>query len=161
MNENNKKVSRRTFLNSAAASSAGIAALAGLGFSQDANAHVVEINAMAPTPEQAQAFMALPQRPVVMVNLLTFKPDGGAAEYAKYSAAVIPIIESLGGRLLFSSQTAMCLLGNADWDAIALVEYPTPATLLQMASSPEYQAIVGPRTAGLAGQVNYAVWQNA
>ena len=39
---------------------------------------------MSPTPEQFQAFLAMKYDvPVVIVNLLRFKPDGGAAEYAK------------------------------------------------------------------------------
>ncbi|MDP6653885.1 MAG: DUF1330 domain-containing protein [Gammaproteobacteria bacterium] len=157
MNKHN--LSRRQFLGSSSA--AGLAIATGLGVTQSANAHVVEINAISPTQEQLQEFLALPERPVVMVNLLKFKPGGGAAEYAKYSAGVGPLLEKVGARIIFSSTTAMCLLGNGDWDAIALVEYPRPAALLQMSSSPEYQAIAGFRQDGLAGQINYAVWQNA
>ncbi|NKB32754.1 MAG: DUF1330 domain-containing protein [Pseudomonadales bacterium] len=120
---------------------------------------MVEINAMGPTPKQVQEFLALPEQPVVMVNLLKFKSDGGAEEYAKYGAAIQPILESIGARIIFSSTTASCLIGNGDWDSIALVEYPRPAALIQMSASPEYAAIAGFRNAGLAGQVNYAVWQ--
>ena len=43
----------------------------------------IEINAMSPTEEQMKAFLALPDSPVVMVNLLKFKADGGAQEYAE------------------------------------------------------------------------------
>lgn len=154
------RITRRSFLNSSAAASAGVAALVGLGMSGQASAHVVEINAMAATPEQAQAFLALPARPIVMVNMLKFKANGGAAEYAKYGAKVIPLVLSLGGKLLFSGETAMSFIGNGDWDRIALLEYPSPQTFLQMASSPEYAAIAGPRNDGLEGQILYAVWQN-
>jgi haloalkane dehalogenase len=114
--------------------------------------------AMLPTPEQMQAFLALPDdRPIVMVNLLKFKPDGGEAEYAKYAAAVQPILEKLGAKVLFSGKAHFCLIGQADWDAIALVRYPRKKTLFQMATSPEYQAIHHHREAGLQGQINYAV----
>jgi len=159
MSDKDNTLNRRHFLGKSA-SAAGLTALAGLGISQSANAHTVEINAMEPTPEQVEAFMALPARPVVMVNLLKFKAGGGALQYARYGAAVRPLLASVGARVLFSSQTAMCVYGDADWDAIALAEYPSPQIMLQMISSPEYAAISGPRTAGLEGQVNYAVWQN-
>ena len=36
---------------------------------------VVEINAVRPTPEQMQTFLALPDGPVLMVHLLPFQPD--------------------------------------------------------------------------------------
>jgi uncharacterized protein (DUF1330 family) len=122
------------------------------------NAH--DINALLPTPEQNQAFMALEtDGPIVMVNLLKFKPDGGAAEYAKYSAGVTPLLEKVGGRILFSGAAKHCWIGNADWDAVALVEYPAKEALMQMIAMPEYQAIHHHREAGLEGQVNYAVAQ--
>ena len=122
------------------------------------NAH--NINALLPTSEQNQAFMALESDgPIVMVNLLKFKPDGGAAEYAKYSAGVMPLLEQVGGRVLFSGAAKYCWIGNADWDAIALVEYPRKEALLEMIAMPEYQAIHHHREAGLEGQVNYAVAQ--
>lgn len=120
----------------------------------------MEINAMMPTPEQIQKFLALPQdRPIVMVNLLKFKPDGGAEEYAKYSAGIQPILKNIGARVLFSGRAQLCLIGQGDWDAVALVEYPNPGGLIKMSQSPEYQAIHHHREAGLAGQINYAVSQ--
>jgi uncharacterized protein (DUF1330 family) len=117
-------------------------------------------NALLPTPEQMQAFLTLPDdRPIVMVNLLKFKPQGGAAEYAKYAAAIGPILEKIGAKILFSGDTHFCLIGQADWDAVALVQYPRKKSLFDMAMSPEYQAIHPYREAGLAGQINYAVVQ--
>ncbi len=105
-------------------------------------------------------FLALPDDcPIVMVNLLKFKPDGGQAEYAKYAAGVQPILEKLGAKVLFSGKTQYCLIGQADWDMVALVEYPRKKTLLQMSVSPEYRAIHHHREAGLQGQINYAIVQ--
>ncbi len=117
-----------------------------------------DINALLPTPEQMQAFARLPDdTPVVMVNLLKFKPNGGAAEYAKYAAGVEPILKKLGAKILFAGKCQFCLIGHADWDMVALVQYPRKKTLVQMAMSPEYRAIHHHREAGLQGQVNYAV----
>lgn len=118
-------------------------------------------NALLPTPEQMQAFLALPdEEPIVMVNLLKFKPDGGAAEYAKYAAGIEPILKKIGARILFSGKAQFCLIGQADWDAVALVQYPRKKSLFEMAMSAEYQAIHPFREAGLAGQINYAVVQD-
>ena len=138
----------------------GIVAAAGaLGA---APAHAVEINAMQPTPEQMQAFLALPDDgPIVMLNLLKFKEDGGLAEYAKYSALVQPMVVKLGGKVLFVGRTHFCLIGDANWDAVALVQYPTKQAFIAMTTSAEYQAIHHHRDAGLAGQVLYALVQGA
>ena len=119
------------------------------------------LNAMQPSRDQMKGFANLDDDgPIVMVNLLKFKPDGGAAEYAKYSKAVMPLLERVGGRVLFSGTSRFCLIGNADWDAIALVEYPRKEALLEMIAMPEYQQAHVHREAGLEGQVNYAVAQN-
>ena len=40
------------------------------------------------------------------------------------------------------------------WDEVALAEYPNRAAMLQMALSPEFQAIAHHREAGLEGQLN-------
>ena len=58
---------------------------------------------------------------------------------------------------MFSGKTQFCLIGQADWDMVALVQYPRKKTLLQMSISPEYRAIHHHREAGLQGQINYAV----
>ena len=120
----------------------------------------IEINAMQPTEEQMKAFLALPDEPVVMVNLLKFKPDGGAEEYAKYGAGIQPCLAKVGAKLLFSGAGMACLIGNGDWDAVALMQYPNPQALLDMIATEDYQAAHVHREAGLAGQVNYAVAQN-
>jgi len=126
----------------------------------DAHAHEININAMGPTPEQMQQFLALPDGPIVMVNLLKFKPDGGAEEYAMYVEKVRPILEAIGARFLFSGSAKVCMIGSGDWDMVALVEYPDTTALIEMSRSEEYQAIHHHRAAGLAGQINYAVEQN-
>ena len=121
----------------------------------------VDINAMLPTPEQRKAFVALPEEPVVMVNLLKFKPNGGEEEYAKYISGLEPVFQRIGARVLFSGKAATCFIGNGDWDQALLVEYPNPNVLLEMARSEDYQALVHHREAGLSGQVCYAVTQKS
>jgi uncharacterized protein (DUF1330 family) len=88
-------------------------------------------------------------KPVVMLNLLRFKPDGGAERYAEYGTAVAPIVERLGGRILVAGAPATALLGDESWDMVALVEYPTRQAFLDMIASPEYQAVGHMRTEAL------------
>jgi uncharacterized protein (DUF1330 family) len=117
-------------------------------------------NAMLPSPGQMEAFLALPDdSPIVMVNRLKFKPDTGRAEYAKYSAGLQRILAKLGAKILFAGKAEFCLIGKADWDMVALVQYPPKKMLLQMSMSPEYRSIDHHRKAGLQGQINYAVVQ--
>ncbi|MEM1249239.1 MAG: DUF1330 domain-containing protein [Acidobacteriota bacterium] len=149
------QTSRRDVLKTAGATAGALAA----GMAGAASAtEVPNINAMGPTPEQIQAFMALPEGPVVMVNLIKLKP-GGYDEYNTYFEKIQPILASIGARMLFAADAKVCMIGNADWDQIGLVEYPDRTALLKMSQSPEYQAIHHHREAGLEGQVNYAVVQ--
>jgi uncharacterized protein (DUF1330 family) len=95
--------------------------------------------------------------PVVMLNLLKFKPiaegeEGtGSQAYARYGSAVIRLIEERGGKVLWSGRPEAILIGgvNDAWDAVAIVQYPSPRTLFEMAASDEYQQIHRHREAGL------------
>jgi|SRR5882724_6962532 len=88
-------------------------------------------------------------RPLVMLNLLAFKPDGGRERYEEYGAAVAPLLEKAGGRIAFLGESAPVLLGEGSWDLVALVEYPTRQAFLDMIGSPEYQAVGHLRTEAL------------
>ena len=161
MSESKHNESKREFMTTAGAAT-GLAALASLfGGGKIVNAQELEINAMGPTPEQAQAFAQLPDQPVVMVNLLKFSRAGaGGSDYAQYGADVGKILQSIGAEIIFSGACQTTLIGGAEWDSIALVRYPNAQALLQMAASAEYQAISGNRGSGLEGQMNIAVFEN-
>lgn len=88
--------------------------------------------------------------PVTMLNLLRFKPDGGRERYAEYGEAVLPLLEKAGGRLVFQGPAAPVVIGDASWDLVLLVEYPTRGAFLEMIQSPEYLAIAHLRTEALA-----------
>jgi uncharacterized protein (DUF1330 family) len=113
---------------------------------------------MSATPEperlNQEGFAAFATRagedsPVVMLNLLRFKPDGGRERYAEYGAAVTPLLEKAGGRAVFLGEPALPLLGEGRWDSVLLVEYPTRQAFLDMIASAEYQAIGHLRTEAL------------
>ena len=125
-------------------------------------------NALQPSGEQIEAFVSRDgDGPVVMVNLLKFRdkaayPDGrdahlsGWEAYQRYASEMRKLVEGSGGKFLFGGSVNGLLLGQVEtlWDLVGLVEYPSRATLLQIATSPEYQAIDVHREAGLAGQLN-------
>jgi haloalkane dehalogenase len=152
---------RREFLTgSMIVGSAAVASAVVASDAAGADKSTPAVNALLPTPAQMQDFVALPDdHPIVMVNLLKFKPNGGQAEYAKYAAGIQPILDKIGAKVLFAGKAEYCLIGKADWDMVALVQYPHKRTLFQMSMSPEYRAIHHHREAGLAGQINYCVAQ--
>lgn len=147
--------SRRDFMQmTATAGIAGAATLSG----GPTEAQTVEINALEPTPEQLETLRNLPDDgPVVMLNLLKFKPDGGQMEYMKYGMAVQPLLQQHGATSLFVGRAEHCVIGNGDWDMVALVQYPFKQAFLDMIASEDYQAIHHHREAGLAGQILYAL----
>lgn len=91
-----------------------------------------------------------------MLNLLKFKRGGGSKAYAKYSNAFQQVLQRNGGRFLYLGRAAELLVGHEDWDAIALVEYPSRKVFLEITSSPEYIALAVHREEGLERTVLYA-----
>ena len=87
--------------------------------------------------------------PVVMLNLLDFKPAGGAERYAEYGMAVAPLLERVGGRVVFAGQAQAPVIGPSKWDLVLLVEYPTRQAFLDMVGSSEYREIGHLRTEAL------------
>lgn len=87
--------------------------------------------------------------PVTMLNLLEFEPEGGRERYAEYGAAVAPLLERAGGRVIFAGDGNPVLLGDGSWDMVLLVEYPSRSAFLEMIGSEEYLAIAHLRTEAL------------
>jgi len=126
------------------------------------------VNKVFPNREQIEGFMAPGQDgPIYMLNLLKFKekaeyPDGrdtdltGAEAYAVYSAEVAGHLATVGGRPMFAAKVQRLMLGEVEelWDTAAIAMYPSRKAMMDMMSSPDYQASAVHRTAGLAGQLN-------
>jgi len=87
--------------------------------------------------------------PVTMLNLLEFKAEGGRERYAEYGAAVAPLLERAGGRVVFAGEGNPALLGDGAWDMVLLVEYPSRGAFLEMIGSDDYLAIANLRTDAL------------
>jgi len=94
--------------------------------------------------------------PIVMLNMLKFVPDGGIESYMKYGESVAPLLEKIDAEVVYTGAADEMLIGDEDWDAIAIVRYPTRGAFLDMIQSPEYQAIVHYRTDALERSVLYS-----
>ncbi len=117
-------------------------------------------------PFGKEGFAALAARadeagPVVMLNLLRFRPDGGRARYGEYAAAVGPLLKELGGRLLFAGDGAPALIGSGSWDLVLLVEYPSRKAFLGMIGSERYREIAHLRTEALSASELHPLEQAA
>jgi len=119
--------------------------------------------AIYPSPEQFQALLSgSDEGPVVMVNLLRFKPradapDGdltGEEAYHRYAKAMIPFVESKGGRLIWSGHLTSQVIGRGgeDFHAFAIVEYPSRKAFVEIAMDPFVAGIGADRAAGLEMQ---------
>ena len=53
--------------------------------------------------------------PVLMLNLLDFKPGGGAERYAEYGEAVAPLLERAGARIVDAGTGGGALIGPSNW----------------------------------------------
>ena len=104
-------------------------------------------SSLEPTHEQMAALAARPaDTPVVMINLLKFQADGGRESYARYAREVVPHLQRVGG----SAPTQV--IGQAEkpwWDAILVVEYPSPSAFIDMVTNEEYLKIHQYRSAAL------------
>ncbi len=113
------------------------------------------MSAIRPNPEQFKQFASdadTDTGPVVMLNLLKFKAGDGAREYDTYGDTARRMVEGTGGRIIYAGRCEQVLIGENDandWDAIAVVEYPSRKALMDMMSQPDYVKAHEHREAGL------------
>jgi uncharacterized protein (DUF1330 family) len=111
------------------------------------------VSALEPTPEQFAALAARPaDAPVLMVNLLKFKPEGGQEHYLQYGQEVVPHLERVGATLRYAGGAPAVVIGDGErpwWDVILIVEYPTPQAFIDMVTTQEYLKVHEHRAAAL------------
>ncbi|HEB89979.1 MAG TPA: DUF1330 domain-containing protein [Deltaproteobacteria bacterium] len=78
---------------------------------------------------------------IYMLNVLWFKPDGGAGKYAEYATAAAPFVQALGGRMIDGFIPEQSLIGEWEPDLFFIVEWPSLEAFLQLPLDPGYQAI--------------------
>jgi uncharacterized protein (DUF1330 family) len=105
------------------------------------------------TPAQFAALTARPaDAPVVMVNLLKFSENGGLECYLRYGQEVAPHLERVGATVRYGGTAPAVIIGDGErpwWDAILIVEYPSPAAFIDMVTTEEYAKVHEHRAAAL------------
>jgi uncharacterized protein (DUF1330 family) len=92
--------------------------------------------------------------PVVMLNLAAFRSGGGSggAAFARWAERAVPMVESVGGKVLFAGRGDQVLIGDPSeqWDFVAVHWYPSRRVFLEMVTSPAYREASGDREKALA-----------
>jgi len=80
--------------------------------------------------------------PIVMLNLLRFRPDGGRERYLEYLRMAGPLVERYGAEIVFAGDGAAPLAAEPGqaWDTTALVRYPSRKAFADMIADPDYEA---------------------
>ncbi len=75
----------------------------------------------------------------------------GREAYSAYGRESGPIFERLGGRIVWSGQFELMLIGPGDkvWDICFIAEYPNGEAFISMLRDPEYREAVKHRTAAV------------
>jgi len=119
--------------------------------------------AIYPTPQQIETLLTGPAgQPVVMINLLRFKPRADAPDegisgeeaYRRYVEPMRAFVESKGGRFSWIGRVDSQVIGSGgeEFHMIGVVEYPSREVFLAIATDPHVQEIGVHRAAGLESQ---------
>ncbi len=120
-----------------------------------------------PTRTQFDAFKALDRSgPIEMLNLVRLRdkaayptghpladsPGTGAEAYARYGATAEPVLQRLGGSILWRGGFQTTLIGPIDeaWDHIFVARYPSAHAFLAMLKDADYAEAVIHRQAAVA-----------
>jgi uncharacterized protein (DUF1330 family) len=80
--------------------------------------------------------------PLVMLNLLKFKPGAEQRYLEGYATVAVPMIERLGGRIVYAGRLAEKAHEDdaPEWDVLVVVEYPNRQAFIDMVNDPAYRA---------------------
>lgn len=108
-------------------------------------------NQVVPAREEFIKFMKTypKDEPVVMINLLKFKEKSGQGDesgreaYMRYSKNVQPLLDRVGGKVLWSGEVNMTIIGDPTDhpEMVAIVEYPSAQKFIEMATSAAYREV--------------------
>ncbi|MFT4582125.1 MAG: hypothetical protein ACI915_002783 [Gammaproteobacteria bacterium] len=117
-----------------------------------------------PTEEQLETLGRFDEnQAITMLNLLAYRdmadyskhPNetacSGKQAYERYSNAVSPLLKVHAAKVVFMGAASPTIIGPEieQWDDVMLVEYPTPAAFIAMATSEAYLALSHHRSAAL------------
>ena len=108
-----------------------------------------------PTRDDVRRYMTEdPGGPVVMLNLIKYKP-GGEESYRAYGRALQGYLPKIGAEVLYAGDCATALVAPEgwEWDALLVVRYPSREVFMKMVRDPEYQKVTHLRTEALTEAV--------
>jgi uncharacterized protein (DUF1330 family) len=108
-----------------------------------------------PTRDDVRRYVAEdPGGPVVMLNLLKYRP-GGRESYRAYGRALRDYLPKIGAEVLYAGNCSTTLVApeSWDWDALLIVRYPSREAFTSMVRDPEYQKVTHLRTEALTEAV--------
>lgn len=98
-----------------------------------------------PDAETLDRLRRAPDAPIVLLNLLQYRADGGREAFARYGAITGPLIGRVGGVPIFIGKAGAVLTGtDVAWDDVIIVRFPSPAKFLEMIESDTYQNEAAP-----------------
>lgn len=120
-----------------------------------------------PTRAQFDAFKDLPRdHPIEMLNLVRFRTHAaypedhacanqglsGAQAYQNYGRTSGPVLQKVGGSIIWSGAFQTTLIGPEDetWDACFIARYPDAGAFLAMITDPDYKKAVVHRQSAVA-----------
>lgn len=94
-------------------------------------------------------------KPVAMLNLLRFRPDGGRERYFEYVSMLGPLIARYGVEIIYAGDGGTPLVAKPGqaWDSVVLVRYPTRRAFADMIADPDYAAANAVRVSALVEAV--------
>lgn len=106
-----------------------------------------------------------PGGPVVMLNLLRFRPDGGEQSYMAYAEAfgTSGITDSYGVEIVYigTASTILVAEDGQTWDMVALIRYPSRRHFVDMVNDPRYRKFEHLRREALIESVLQATYPRA
>ena len=96
-----------------------------------------------------------PGGPVVMLNLLAFRSEGGQERYQEYVDAVQALSDDETGKPIYLGIGTPALEDDQgrSWDAVVLVGYPSRQSFVDLIRSPAYQKVAHLRDEALEDAV--------
>lgn len=95
--------------------------------------------------------------PVMLLNLLRFKPDGGKELYDEYRRANAPLRDRFGIRTVFEADLAESLIGEARWHRAFVMAYSSRQMMVDMLDTPLYRENEDLRTRALEASELHAM----
>jgi uncharacterized protein (DUF1330 family) len=95
---------------------------------------------LTPTPEDLERLrVSVEPGPVVMVNLLKFRTDGGREAYQRYAAIAGPLFERAGAEIIYAGNAGPLVAEGQDWDEVILARFESIDRFIEMAGDRLYQ----------------------